>query len=92
MLALEMGWSNSSFAKLAQQVKNSPAMKETQETWVLSLGWKDTLEGEIATHSNILAWKSPGQRSLMGYRLWGHKRVGHDLATEHTHRHWHILM
>ena len=57
MLALEIGWSNSSFAKLAQQVKNSPAMKETQEMWVLSLGWKDTLEGEIATHSNILAWE-----------------------------------
>ena len=28
----------------------------------------------------------------MGYRLWGHKRVGHDLATEHEHSHWLILM
>ena len=25
-----------------------------------------------------------GQRSLAGYRLWGH-RVGHNLATEHAH-------
>ena len=55
MLALEIGWSNSSFAKLAQQVKNSPAMKETQEMWVLSLGQEDPLEKEVATHSSILA-------------------------------------
>jgi len=36
----------------APQVKNPPAM---QETWVQSLGQKDLLEEEIATHSNILA-------------------------------------
>ena len=35
-------------------VKNPPAM---QETWVWSLGWEDPLEKEMATHSNILAWK-----------------------------------
>ena len=60
---------------MAQAVKNLPAM---QETWVLSLGWKDPLEEEMATHSNILAWESHGQRSLVGYSLWGHKRVRHD--------------
>ena len=37
-------------------VKNLPAM---QETWVLSLGQEDPLEKEIATHSNIHAWKIP---------------------------------
>ena len=26
--------------------------------------------------------KSHGQRSWAGYGLWGHKRVGHDLATK----------
>ena len=26
--------------------------------------------------------KSHGQRSLVGYTPWGHKRVGHDLATK----------
>ena len=36
----------------------------------------------MATHSNILAWKSHGQRSLVGYSPWGHKRVGHHLATQ----------
>ena len=37
-------------------VKNLPAM---QETWVQSLGHEDLLEREMATHSSILAWKSP---------------------------------
>ena len=38
-------------------VKNLPAMQETQETWVQSLGWEDPLEKETATHSTTLAWK-----------------------------------
>ena len=37
---------------LAQMVKNLPAMKKTQ---VRSLGWKDSLEKSLATHSSILA-------------------------------------
>ena len=37
-------------------VKNLPAMQETQ---VRSLGWKDSLEKEMATHSSILAWRIP---------------------------------
>ena len=37
-------------------IKNLPAM---QETWVRSLGWEDSLEKEMATHSIILAWKLP---------------------------------
>ena len=48
-------------------VKNPPAK---QETWVQSLGREDPLEKEMATHSNILAWKIPrteepgGQQSM----------------------------
>ena len=34
-------------------------MQETQETWVQSPGWEDPLEEDMATHSNILAWKVP---------------------------------
>ena len=30
-----------------------------QETWVWSLGWKDPMEKEMATHSSILAWEIP---------------------------------
>ena len=37
-------------------VKNPLAM---QGTWVSSLGQKDSLEKEMATHSSILAWEIP---------------------------------
>ena len=40
-------------------VKNSPAVQETQEMWVQSLGQEDLLEGEMTTHFSILAWKIP---------------------------------
>ena len=36
---------------VAQMVKNLPAM---QETYVLSLGWEDLLQEEMATHYSIL--------------------------------------
>ena len=29
------------------------------ETRILSLGWEDRLEEDIATHSSILAWRIP---------------------------------
>ena len=45
-------------------VKNLSAMQETQ---VQSLGQKDPLEKEIATHSSILPGESHGQRSQVGY-------------------------
>ena len=41
---------------MAQKVKRLPAM---QETWIQSLGQEDPLEKEMATHSDILAWKIP---------------------------------
>ena len=44
---------------MAQWVKNLPAMQETQEMWVQSLGWEDPLEEEMATYSSILAWRIP---------------------------------
>ena len=47
-------------------VKNLLAM---QETWVQSLGWEDSLEKGLATHSSILAWRIPGQRSLVDYTV-----------------------
>ena len=56
-------------------VKCLPTMRETQ---VQSLGWKDFLEKEMATHSSILGWKilwteKPGRLQSMGLQ-----RVGHD--------------
>ena len=47
---------------VAQLVKNLPTM---QETWVGSRGWEDPLEEDMATHSNILAW-----RILMNIGTW----------------------
>ena len=44
---------------MVQWVKNPPAVQETQETRVRSLGQQDPLEKELATHSSILAWKIP---------------------------------
>ena len=49
------------------EVKYLPAVQEVQEMQVRSLGREDPLEEEVATHSNILAWKVHGQRSLVGY-------------------------
>ena len=40
-------------------VKNHLLM---QEMLILSLGWEDTLEKEMKTHSSILAWKNPTKR------------------------------
>ena len=37
-------------------VKHLPTMRET---WVPSLGRKDPLEKQMATHSSTLAWKIP---------------------------------
>ena len=51
-------------------------MKET------SLGQEDPLEKEMAAHSSILAGKFHSLRSLAGYRPWGYKEFGHDLATK----------
>ena len=52
-------------------VKNLLAMQEAQEMQVRSLGWEDSLEEEMATHSNIPAWKiawieEPGRLQSMG--------------------------
>ena len=40
-------------------VTNSPAVRETQEMRVWSLGWEDPLEEEMAAHFYLLAWRIP---------------------------------
>ena len=54
---------------VAQLVKNLPKMRET---WVRSLGWKDPLEKEKATHCSILAWRIPWTVKSMGSQRVGH--------------------
>ena len=60
---------------VVQMVKNPPAM---WGTWVLSLGWEDSLEEGMATHSSILAWKIPWTKEPGGLQSMGSLRVGHD--------------
>ena len=59
-------------------VKNLPAM---QETWVLSLGWKNLLEKGMATHSSILASRIPWTEEPGGLHAMGYQRIRHDGLT-----------
>ena len=69
-------------SSMVQWVNNSPAMQETQETLFQSLGWKDPLEKEMATHSSILAWEIPWTEEPGKLQSTGLQRVRHDLATK----------
>ena len=60
---------------MAQMVKNLPAMQETQ---VPSLGWGDSLEKGMATHSSILAWRIPWTGEPGGLQSMGSQRVIQD--------------
>ena len=51
---------------MAQLVKNPHAM---WDTWVLPLGWEDSLEKGKATPSSILAWR------ILWTSPWGHKEL-----------------
>ena len=62
----------------AQMVKNPPAMQETQETRVRSLGGEDLLEKGMATHSSVLAWRIPWTEEPCRLQSMGLQRVGHD--------------
>ena len=44
---------------MAEMVKNLSALQETR---VRSLDWEDPLEEGMATHSSILAWRTPMDR------------------------------
>ena len=56
-------------------VKHLPTMRETR---VQSLGWEDTLEKEMATHSSTLAWKMSWTEKPGRLQSMGSQRVGHD--------------
>ena len=60
---------------MVQMVKHLPTM---QETWDRSLGWKDSLEKEMATHSSILAWKILWTEEPGRLQPIGSQRVGHN--------------
>ena len=67
---------------VAQTVKRLSTM---WETWVRSLGWEDSLEKEMATHSSTLALKNPMDGGAWCRLLsMGLQRVGHNWATSLT--------
>ena len=49
-----------------------------RETWVGSLGQEDPPEEGMATHSSILAWRSPWTEEPGGLQSMGSLKVGHD--------------
>ena len=63
---------------MAQWVKNPPAMQETQEMWIRSIGQEYPPEEEMATHSSILAPKIPWTGESDRLQSKGSQRVGHD--------------
>ena len=59
------------------EVKNPPVIQEPQETQIQSLGWEDSMEEEMTTHSSTLAWKitwteKPGLQSMRSQRVEHH--------------------
>ena len=64
-------------------LQNLPAMQESQETQVQSLGWEDHLDEGLATHCSILAWRIPWTEEPGGLQSTGLQRIGRawrDLA------------
>ena len=53
---------------MAQTVKNLSVMQETQ---IQSLGQEDPLEKGMATHSSILAWRTPWTEEPGGLLVHG---------------------
>ena len=60
---------------VAQKVKNLPEMQKTQ---VQSLGWTDSLEKEMATHSSVLTWEIPWTEEPGRLQSMESQRVGHN--------------
>ena len=61
-------------------VKSPPAMQESQEMQVQSLGQEDPLEEGMATHSSILSWRIPWTVILACCSPWGHKELARTEA------------
>ena len=70
---------------MAQRVKRLPAMQGTQ---VLSLGWEDPLEKEMATHSSILAWEIPWTEEPGGLQSMGSQELGTTQQLSHYQTPW----
>ena len=68
-------------------------MQEIYGIQVGSLGQRrGPLKEDMATHSSILAWRSRGQKSLVGYHPWvarSQTQLKQLNTNTHTHTHTH---
>ena len=53
-----------------------------QETQVLSLGWEDSLEKQMAAYSSIFALNISWTVEPTGLESMGSQRIRHDLVTK----------
>ena len=60
------------------EIGNLPAVQETQETWVQSMGREETMEKEMAAHSSIVAYKIPWAEKPGRLQSIASQRVRHD--------------
>ena len=65
-------------AKITHLAKVNMRLPTMQETWVRSLGWEDSLEEGMATHSSILAWRISWTGEPGGLQSIVLQKVGHD--------------
>ena len=72
MAAFNSGKLKQRTSLVAQMVKGLSTMQDTR---VQALGWEDPLEEEMATHSNIIAWRIPWTEEPIGLESMGSQRV-----------------
>ena len=82
--AILAGWSPSTW-KISRSLLSSPWPEQGHmvnlsrlEKWVLAESMADLTYREMATHSSVLAWRSPGTGEPGGLPSMGSHRVGHD--------------
>ena len=72
-----------------QDLKKKKKIKKTEANpvriWYIrngaSLGWKDLLQEEMTTHSNIAPWKIPWTEKFGRLLSMGSQRIRHNSAT-----------
>ena len=74
-------------SSMAQQVKNLPAMQETQESWAWSIGWEIPWRRKWQPTPAFLCGESHGQRSLVDYSPWDHRESDMTEVTAHRITH-----
>ena len=81
LLTSETAWNSQKRAQCVHRTEAGPGGSAgknrlpMQETWVRSLIWEDPWRRKWQPTPVFLPWKSHGQRSLVGYSLWGLKEL-----------------